>query len=965
MHQNGKNPYQNMPPPSSIPRGQAAQSPRQIPPPPNQPMPPRGNTPTPPPQHNIRSAYRPKPVTPTANTAPKPLRKLIPTIGHDKAENRDPANTLVDKQTGRLMLLASLAFLVFYLLLVSSKLLNDRNNNKIQSYSQQQAQARSVAQQVSNALADNVAWIEHAILDGKNAQQAAQTIASSPKVSAVAILGNQNNLVAKFPDQADFLSHVSLKGIGTKNYQISSLIDKDGKITSMIIKKAGDYYAVVALNEHALLSLDETLPDAPKTALIAPSGRVIDGATGLGKTGPRDWFNLSPTEFEKITTSKAAIIEDLVIHGSKFRFISQPVPNSQLKLLQAMPSTEGEVFKENIYLFTVLFLGTCLLIGMLLNSLNKQLKTAREIQKQTEISQQRYQAAIESDSGGIWELDIPENSAYLSASLSALLGLPRREHNLQISQFLNMFHPNEREKFLSVARRSHVQGEFDIEVSVAHLPMILQCRGRPSTRSERNFKRVIVGVAVDITEQRRAQARLKAAEARLHSALSSMTDSFAVWDPKNRIVMWNVKFEEFFRLGPGTLNIGTDHASVEYLAKPAIAESFTSKENPGCRDIKLKDGRWIRYIETQTAEGGRVSVGTDVTEIRMREAELRENSAALKNTVDVLRKSQDRIFELAERYEQEKIRAEDASQSKTDFLASMSHELRTPLNAINGFSDIMKKEMFGPLGDPRYKEYISDILFSGQHLLTLINDILDMSKIEAGKMTLNTEVVFLHDMIAQVGRIIRGRADEAQLNLDISTQEVHEIEADPRAVKQILINLLTNAIKFTPEGGTVSVELVEKKSGIIIKVKDTGIGISEENIKRLAKPFEQVAGTENKLNEGTGLGLALSKSLIELHGGNFKIESKVGEGTTVIFSLPNEPIIKEEEPTTEDMSQEISRLAEDIANVLAEDEGKNIGANEAESLINPTPYPYQQPQVSPYLQAPDKSPSQKNERPAA
>ena len=422
--------------------------------------------------------------------------------------------------------------------------------------------------------------------------------------------------------------------------------------------------------------------------------------------------------------------------------------------------------------------------------------------------------------------------------------------------------------------------------------------------------------------------------------LSSMTDSFVVWDPNNRIVMWNIKFQEFFRLAPETITVGADHAGVEYLAKPAIAEKYISKENPDCTDIKLKDGRWIRYIETRTAEGGRVSVGTDITEIRMREAELRENSSALKNTVDVLRKSQDRIFELAERYEQEKIRAEEANQSKTDFLASMSHELRTPLNAINGFSDIMKKEMFGPLGDPRYKEYISDILFSGQHLLTLINDILDMSKIEAGKMTLNTEVVFMHEMVAQVGRIIRGRAEEAQLNLDIATEEVHEIEADPRAVKQILINLLTNAIKFTPEGGTVRVEIVEKKTGLIIKVHDSGIGISAENIERLAKPFEQVEDTENKLNEGTGLGLALSKSLIELHGGNFKIESTVGEGTTVIFSLPNTPIIKVEEAETEDMSQEISRLAEDIANVLAEDEEQTISANEAETILNTAPNPY-------------------------
>ena len=131
----------------------------------------------------------------------------------------------------------------------------------------------------------------------------------------------------------------------------------------------------------------------------------------------------------------------------------------------------------------------------------------------------------------------------------------------------------------------------------------------------------------------------------------------------------------------------------------------------------------------------------------------------------MLKQSQVRIVELAENYEQEKIRAEEANHSKSEFLANMSHELRTPLNAINGFSDIMKKEMFGPLGDPRYKEYVNDILFSGQHLLSLINDILDMSKIEAGKMTLNTEALQMSDMISQVIRIVRGRADENRLKL--------------------------------------------------------------------------------------------------------------------------------------------------------------------------------------------------------
>ncbi len=357
------------------------------------------------------------------------------------------------------------------------------------------------------------------------------------------------------------------------------------------------------------------------------------------------------------------------------------------------------------------------------------------------------------------------------------------------------------------------------------------------------------------------------------------------------------------------------------MTQGAIFETFNyERAGEKWTEFHLKDGRWIRYIEAKTAEGGHVSIGTDITEIRLREAELTANEQTLKNTVEVLRKSQESIVELAERYESEKIRAEEASQSKTNFLASMSHELRTPLNAINGFSDIMQKEMFGPLGDPRYKDYVNDILFSGQHLLSLINDILDMSKIEAGKMSLNTEVMFLHEMLAQVVRMVRGKADDAGLKLEVDVAEVKEIEADPRSIKQVLLNLLTNAIKFTPEGGRVGVELIQKQTGIIVKVCDTGIGISQKNIDKLAKPFEQVDDKANRQTEGTGLGLALSKSFVELHGGKFKIESVVGKGTTVIFSLPNKPIMPAQEDETADVSHEISQLTADISSILGQTE---------------------------------------------
>jgi two-component system cell cycle sensor histidine kinase PleC len=259
--------------------------------------------------------------------------------------------------------------------------------------------------------------------------------------------------------------------------------------------------------------------------------------------------------------------------------------------------------------------------------------------------------------------------------------------------------------------------------------------------------------------------------------------------------------------------------------------------------------------------------------------------------VDQLEISREQLSLLARKYEVAMTRAEAANQAKSEFLANMSHELRTPLNAINGFSEIMAAEMFGPLGDARYKGYAGDILKSGQHLLSLINDILDMAKIEAGKMTLHYEAVSLKEICEDAVRLMRGKVQEAGLTISVDAGAAPEIEADHRGVKQVLLNLISNAVKFTPEGGSITLTIrpfVGEAGDERVRVActDTGIGIAPEDLTRLARPFEQVEGQHSKTTQGTGLGLALTKSLIEMHGGLLAMESEPGEGTTVSFDLP-------------------------------------------------------------------------------
>jgi two-component system, cell cycle sensor histidine kinase DivJ len=231
--------------------------------------------------------------------------------------------------------------------------------------------------------------------------------------------------------------------------------------------------------------------------------------------------------------------------------------------------------------------------------------------------------------------------------------------------------------------------------------------------------------------------------------------------------------------------------------------------------------------------------------------------------------------------------AEDANRAKSRFLANMSHELRTPLNAIIGFSEVMTHQMFGPVGSARYLEYAGVIHESGGHLLELINGILDMSKIEAGKFELSEEMFDLEEVAMQSLLFVKLTADRKGVALKMSLpEECRKIFADKRAVKQILVNLLTNGVKFTPRGGEVRLSAARDAGGIEIAVADTGVGIAPEHLKRLGQPFEQAEGEHVRTQEGTGLGLALVKAFSAMHGGTAEIESALGEGTIVRVRLP-------------------------------------------------------------------------------
>jgi signal transduction histidine kinase len=229
---------------------------------------------------------------------------------------------------------------------------------------------------------------------------------------------------------------------------------------------------------------------------------------------------------------------------------------------------------------------------------------------------------------------------------------------------------------------------------------------------------------------------------------------------------------------------------------------------------------------------------------------------------------------------------EVASQHKSDFLANMSHELRTPLNAIVGFSQVLKQKLFGEVND-KQDEYLDDILSSADHLLALINDILDLSKVEAGQVELETGLFSLREALERGVVMVRERAlkNGVQLELELDPS-IDLVEGDERRIRQVVFNLLSNAVKFTPQGGRVDVSAAQENGEVFVCVKDTGPGISQEDQARIFEEFQQARDTNGERPEGTGLGLALSKSLVELHGGRIWVESEVGKGSSFTFTLP-------------------------------------------------------------------------------
>jgi two-component system cell cycle sensor histidine kinase PleC len=526
-----------------------------------------------------------------------------------------------------------------------------------------------------------------------------------------------------------------------------------------------------------------------------------------------------------------------------------------------------------------------------------QATRAREADLIYETVRTRIDTALNRGRCGLWDWDLARGRIFWSQSMFDILGLKAKDDLLPFGDVSALVHPDDVQLYelaseLADAKMTVIDHAFRMRHAHGHWVWL---RARCELVSQpREPGPHLIGIAVDITEQKNLVEKTVAADLRLRDAIETIPEAFVLWDADNRLVLCNSNFQELHDLPDEAITVGASYESVVAAGRKPVVRNKVITSGPaipGARtfEAQLEDGRWLHISERRTKDGGYVSVGTDITALKTHEEKLIDSEKRLMVTVSDLRASQQRSAELTEKYAVEKTRAEEANQAKSKFLANMSHELRTPLNAIIGFSEIMESNMFGPLGAEKYHEYCSDIRGSGQYLLEVINDILDMSKIEAGRIRLDFEDLALDPLLGEAMRVVAARAQDKQLKLVARISPDLRLRADRRALKQIALNLLSNAVKFTPAGGRVTVRGRATDHCIVLGIADTGIGIGKDALTKLGRPFEQVESQLTKSHQGSGLGLAISKSLVELHGGRMRIRSTLGKGTLVVVRLPLEP----------------------------------------------------------------------------
>jgi two-component system, cell cycle sensor histidine kinase PleC len=696
--------------------------------------------------------------------------------------------------------------------------------------------------------------------------------------------------------------------------QKRSAVKRDLAAVADVLAERIDHFAAVRQDRTATIGrLQNMLPD------LIPAWGLAAGRHVIVTSADRRVLARVPIDAVLGDTSR---LLDVVSAALPFTALGQqtavtditlPNGNGALAVARVVRSLPGQViviqeavdtlWRSDAALSVTLSATTGFVVLILGFAFHWQSTRAREGDLINDAVRGRIDTALNRGRCGLWDWDLSRGRIFWSQSMFTMLGLDARSDLLTFGEVNALVKSDDIDLFeiadqLISSKIRNIDQTFRMQHADGHwIWLRVRCE---LSQAASDSGLHLIGIAVDITEHKSLAQKTVEADLRLRDAIETIPEAFVLWDAEDRLVLCNSHFQRLHKLPESAVAPGTSYETViEVGSMPEVRTRLheTASQAPGARtfEAQLDDGNWLHISERRTKDGGYVSVGTDITRIKEHEQKLVDNDLRLRATVIDLQRSQAalerqalELADLAEKYSEEKNRAEEANQAKSKFLANMSHELRTPLNAIIGFSEIMGSGMFGTLGSEKYQEYCHDILTSGHYLLEVINDILDMSKIEAGRMKLDLEPLDLSKTLAESLRVISGRADDKGLELDTDIEGAISVVADRRAIKQILVNLLSNAVKFTPDGGKVVVRSRLHGDSIVLTIADTGIGIAPQSLKRLGRPFEQVESQLTKTYHGSGLGLAIARSLTDLHGGSMRLRSKLGTGTIVCVSLPRD-----------------------------------------------------------------------------
>jgi len=643
-----------------------------------------------------------------------------------------------------------------------------------------------------------------------------------------------------------------------------------------------------------------------QAALADSSGLVIASEPPLGPANTTLTNLLGAGEPLTILAEKAGALRVETADGRDQFAAVRNLRSTSGQIAFAAPVSEMLAPWRQSALTTILLIGSTVLAFLVAASAYAlQWRAARARARGEATSRAHVDLALNRGRCGLWNWDLARGRVAWSKSMFEMLDLRPSSRDLSIGELQAMIHPDD-ENLATLANRalearlSFVDCEFRMRNRQGAW-VWLQKRAALVEDSASGAWR-LVGIAVDISDQKRQAEMSATADQRLREAIEAISEAFVLWDSSNRLVLCNSKYQRLHNLPDEAIQAGAAYLDLAALgAAPLVdRETIVDPGEPAPRDgcaktyeARLADGRWLQVNERRTRDGGYVSVGTDITALKEHEQQLVKSEQLLLATVAQLRQSRrsleaqaQQLADLADRYHEQKAQAEMANRAKAEFLANMSHELRTPLNAIIGFSQLMEGETFGALGSEKYREYCSHILASGQYLLNVFSDVLDMSRLESGRVRLKHTQFKVERAVNKAVLDVAQIAREKRVSIDIEVDRADTLDADPAAVERILVTLLRNAVKFSPEGGVVTIGAQAFTDQIYFYVEDAGPGIASEDLSRLGRPFEQADTTMANGMKGSGLGLAIANSLVELHGGALRITSKLGEGTVVLVSLP-------------------------------------------------------------------------------